>query len=596
MKEKKFIVGIDLGTTNCVLSYIRIDDIKEGDIPPIKVMEVLQLVSPKQIDSLKLLPSFIYLPTQAEKDSNALTTPWDPFADRVIGKYARERGAEVPSRLISSAKSWLCHPAIDRNAPILPIDAPPDCTKLSPIAAQASLLRHLKASWNQTIGKEEGAPLEEQEIYLTIPASFDAVARDLTVKAARAAGLENITLLEEPQAAFYAWLFRQGENWRNEVKAGDLILVCDIGGGTTDFSLIKVDEKAGELSLERILVGDHLLLGGDNMDLALAHEIARGLPKKLDRLQMQSLWHNARIAKEKLLDSDDINEVPVVITGRGSGLIGGTIRTSLKREQLNSVILDGFFPICKRDEMPISSTTVGLKELGLPYAQDSAISRHLAAFLMKAKKDTPYTPSLVLFNGGVMKARLLRKRVVELLSNWAEGEGGSKIKSLSAPELDLAVAQGACFYGVTRKIGGIRIRGGLGRSYYIGLEGTRPAIPGVPPDIKALCIVNQGIEEGQSVELPDRVFGLVVGKQVEFKFMGSSTRRDDKPGDVIEDWEEDIKEITTVTASIDAPGLPSGTIIPVMLQAKVTEVGTLALSLVSVEGNIKFDLEFNVRG
>ncbi len=591
--SKKFIVGIDLGTTNCVLSYIDIDEIKKEQSPPIKVMEVLQLVAPKQIDSLKLLPSFIYLPTQAEKDSNALTTPWDPFADRVIGKYARERGAEVPSRLISSAKSWLCHPAIDRNAPILPIDAPSDCTKLSPIAAQASLLRHLKASWNQTIGKQYGAPLEEQEIYLTIPASFDAVARELTVQASRAAGLENITLLEEPQAAFYAWLFRQGEGWRDKVKAGDLILVCDIGGGTTDFSLIKVDEKQGELSLERILVGDHLLLGGDNMDLALAHEIAKGIAKKLDRLQMQSLWHNARIAKERLLDSDDIDEVPVVITGRGSGLIGGTIRTSLKREQLESVILNGFFPICPPDEMPISSTTVGLKELGLPYAQDSAISRHLAAFLTKAKKDSPYTPSFVLFNGGVMKARLLRRRIVEILSYWSST---GEIKSLAAPELDLAVAQGACFYGVSRKIGGIRIRGGLGRSYYIGLEGTRPAIPGIAPDIKALCIVNQTMEEGQSVELPERVFGLVVGRQVEFKFMGSSIRREDKPGDIIEDWEQDIKEISTVSASIDASGLPAGTIIPVVIRAKVTEVGTLALSLVSTKGDIKFDLEFNVRG
>ncbi len=588
----KFIVGIDLGTTNCVLAYTPVGDNTPADIT---VMPVAQLVAPHQIDNLPLLPSFIYLPTEEEKKSDALTTPWDPFAEKIVGVYARQRGAEVPARLISSAKSWLCHPTIDRTAPLLPVDAPDDCQKLSPIAAQAALLRHIKSAWNQSIGKEQGAMLEEQEVYLTIPASFDAVARELTVQAARAAGLEKVTLLEEPQAAFYAWLARQGDDWRTRVSPGDLILVCDIGGGTTDFSLIAVNSSQGELELERILVGDHLLLGGDNMDLALAHTLAQKTSRRLDRFQMQALWHNVRIAKEKLLQDDSVDEVPVVISGRGSGLIGGTIRLSLSREMLQSVLIDGFFPKCDRDSLPTEGPVMGLKELGLPYAQDTAISRHLAAFLAKAGKDSP-TPNAVLFNGGVMKAVSLRDQIINLLSGWLSPDNTQKINTLSAPDLDLAVAQGACYFGISRISGGIRIRGGIGRSYYLGLEGTRPAIPGVPPDIKALCIVNQTMEEGQTVELPDRVFGLVVGREVEFRFMASNSRVNDNPGDVIDDWEPDIKEITTVSTLVDAKDIPAGTVLPVVIQAKVTEVGTLALSLVSVQGDVKFDLEFNVRG
>ena len=603
MTESRYIVGIDLGTTNCVLSYIDTQESEESAAGSAEIFHVPQVVAPGEIGEKDLLPSFIYLPTDQEKEGGRLAMPWDPFGDRLVGAYAMSRGTEVPGRLIASAKSWLCHQGVDRTAPILPPDAPEDVPKFSPIVASATYLRHLKMAWNHTIGKEKGERLEDQDIYLTIPASFDAVARELTVKAAGSAGLDNITLLEEPQAAFYAWLHIHLEDWKEIIGPGDLILVCDVGGGTTDFSLIRVTSEEGELGLERVAVGEHLLLGGDNMDLTLAYGLAEEMKTrgtKLDSFQIQTLWHNVRIAKEKLLTDQGGSEVPVVIPGRGSGLVGGTIRTSLKREQVESLLLEGFLPFCKEDEWPQDRPKIGLRELGLPYVSDTAITRHLAKFLgLHIDESTPEGnrgPNVILFNGGVLKSKTIRQRILEVIAPWIHREGARDLKELVSPNLDLAVSQGASYYGLVRRTGGLRIRGGIARSYYMGIEGARPAVPGLPPPIKALCVVPQGMEEGTSVSLPDRTFGLIVGHPVEFRFLASTVRPQDVVGDLIEDWDETIESVTTLQTSMEASGVEPGTVIPVQLESTVTEVGTLDLSLVSKEKGLRFDLEFNVRG
>jgi Ethanolamine utilization protein EutJ (predicted chaperonin) len=598
----RYVVGIDLGTTNCVLSYV--DTGKDQERPSaIELFQVPQVISPGEIGTETLLPSFIYLPTEPEKKDGRLTLPWDPFGDRVVGSYARKRGAEVPGRLVASAKSWLSYQRVDRTAAILPLDAAADVAKLSPIVASATLLRHLKAAWNHLVAQRTGERLEDQEIYLTIPASFDAVARELTVQAARSAGLEKVTLLEEPQAAFYAWLHTHHDDWTRMIHPGDLILVCDIGGGTTDFSLIRATSKDGELGLERAAVGEHLLLGGDNMDLALAYALGEDLKARgteLDRLQRQTLWHSTRMAKEKLLDDAALAETPVVIPGRGTGLVAGTVRTSLKKEQVESVILDGFLPVCGSNEGPRAAPRIGLQEFGLPYVSDTAATRHLAGFLglhgRGGETEGRWGPSAILFNGGVMKSLVIRRRMLDVIGSWLEEKGAPEAQELSSADLDTAVAKGAAYYGLVRRGEGLKIRSGIAQSYYIGIETTRPAVPGMAPAMKALCLVPKGMEEGSSVSLPDRTFGLVVGQAVEFHFMAAANRPDDKLGDFIEDWEGTIEPLTTLETAMEAPEIEPGTVIPVQLEAEVTEIGTLALALVYKEKGLKFNLEFNVRG
>ncbi len=599
MSGSRFIAGIDLGTTNCVLSY---RDTATGSEGRIEIFKIPQIAAPGEVEEKRLLPSFIYIPTDREKEGGGLTMPWDPFGDRVVGAYARTRGAEVPGRLVASAKSWLCHQGVDRTAALLPVDAAEDVEKISPIAASATFLRHIKAAWNNTIGKESGERLEDQEVILTIPASFDAVARDLTVRAAASAGIENLTLLEEPQAAFYAWLNAAGDDWKEMVSEGDLILVCDVGGGTTDFSLIRVTNEDGILGLERVAVGDHILLGGDNMDLALAYVLAQGLEsqgKKLDHGQMETLWHNVRIAKEKILSDPEVDTVPVVIPGRGSGLVGGTLRTELTRNQVEGLLIDGFLPECSIDDSPAQSARLGLQEMGLPYASDSAITKYLAQFIRNHAVEQEDTPlSAVLFNGGVFKSTVIRERVFENLRSWstAQQEGETVFREITGPDLDLAVSRGAVAFGHLNREGGVKIKGGTARSYYIGIEGSRLAVPGMPPVLRALCVVPQGMEEGTTTSLPDRTFGLVVGQPVEFKFFGSTLRPEDKTGDIIDNWEDTIEPVTTLSTEMEAPGLDPGTLIPVRLEAEITEVGTLALYLVSDEKGLQFKLEFDVRG
>ncbi len=599
MSDPKYIIGIDLGTTHCVLA----DTLAQpGDdrAPEIKLFPVAQVVSPGEVKSRNLLPSFLLLPGPHDVPEGGLALPWNAEMDYAVGEYARSRGAELPHRLVASAKSWLCHAGIDRTEAILPWEAPPDSRRVSPVEATTRFLAHLRDAWNYEIAREDAdRRLENQEIYLTVPASFDALARELTVQAARAAGLENLTLLEEPQAAFYAWIEAQKNHWRDKVQVGESVLVCDVGGGTTDFSLIQVSEENGELALKRAAVGDHILLGGDNMDLTLAYAVRGKLAQKgtqLDNWQFRGLWHRCRAAKEQLLGNPELDVVPMAIPGRGSSLIGGTIRTELTREEVEKVLLEGFFPVGEKDEFPQEQTGVGLREMGLPYARDVAVTRHLACFLAREVSgggERPVAfPRAVLFNGGVMKAPALRQNVLTALKKWS----GEEIRELPSVDLDLAVALGAAYYGLARRGQGIRIRAGINRTYYIGIESSMPAVPGIPTPMKALCVASFGMEEGTRAEIRNKEFGLVVGEPAVFHLLASGQNKNDQPGDVVEDWSGAIQEVTTLEAQLPASEEHGGgTVIPVWLESNVTEVGTLELWCVSRDEQHRWKLEFNIR-
>jgi hypothetical protein len=607
MPASRFVVGIDLGTTNCALAYV---DTGRGDDLRCQTLGVPQVISPGTVDSRPLLPSFLYLPGANEQPAGSLKLPWDAARDYCVGEFARNFGSQVPTRLVASAKSWLCHAGVDRKAPILPWKAPDTTRHLSPLEASARYLKHLAEVWNHTVAKDVADHrLEQQEIILTVPASFDAVARDLTVEAAKAAGLEHITLLEEPQAAFYAWLDACGEAWREQVKVGDLILVADVGGGTTDFTLIEVGEDHGNLSLTRLAVGDHLLLGGDNMDLALAHAAGQAFAAKgtkLDAGQMLALSYSARQAKEMLLSDAKLAAAPVTVLGRGRSVIGGTIKGELARADVERTLLDGFFPECPRDSEPGRQRAAGLQELGLPYVADPAITKHLAYFLKRQaehlvnreskpkrkKAQATGLPTAILFNGGVFKAEPLCDRFTGVLNQWAKEAKGEKVRTLFGNDLDQAVARGAATYGMVRRGKGVRIRGGTARAYYIGVETAMPAVPGLRPPIKALCVAPFGMEEGTEADIPSLEFGLVVGEPVEFRFLGSSLRRQDAPGTLIEEWEPEIEEMAPVATKLEGQG---NRVVPVHLHTKVTEVGQLELWCLSRDGAERWKLEFNVR-
>jgi Hsp70 protein len=606
MAASRYVVGIDLGTTNSALAYVD-TGVGEAEEARPAVLPIPQLVQPAQVEPRTLLPSFLYLPNPGELPAGSLKLPWDAARDYAVGEFARSQGSLVPTRLVASAKSWLCHSGVDRKAPILPWKAPEGARRLSPLDACSLYLKHLVESWNTQIAKEIAANrLERQDVVLTVPASFDAAARELTVEAARAAGLEHVTLLEEPQAAFYAWIDASREAWREQVEVGDAVLIADVGGGTTDLTLVAVGEEGGNLSLTRVAVGDHILLGGDNMDLALAHGLAQQFAAKgtkLDAAQMLMLWHACRAAKEKLFTDATLASAPVTITGRGSKVIGSTVKGDLTRADVERVLIDGFFPDCPADAEPARQRGVGLQELGLPYASDPAVTKHLAHFLhrqsevlaerLQGKKGRKKVtgPTAILFNGGVFKAELLRQRVVDVLNGWSKGHA---VRVLPNADLDLAVARGAAYCGLVRRGKGVRIRGGAARSYYVGVETSLPAVPGAAPPLKALCVVPFGMEEGTEADIPKQEFGLVVGAPAEFRFLGSTVRRSDTPGTLVEEWEGQIDELAPVTTTLEAPG-KEGQMVPVHLHSKVTEVGTLELWCLSRDGKQRWKLEYSVR-
>ncbi|WP_437990300.1 Hsp70 family protein [Sorangium sp. So ce145] len=619
----RYIIGIDLGTTHCALAYARLPE--EGAdarlTPSPEVMAAPQLVAQGTLEARPLLPSFMYIPHESEGPQ---ALPWDAERRFAVGEHARARGVDAPARLISSAKSWLSHAGIDRRGSTLPLGAPEDIEKISPVEASWRYLEHLTEAWDHLFAKDDPAlALAKQEIVITVPASFDAAARDLTVEAASAAGFEDLTLLEEPQAAVYAWIDAAGEAWRKHLHPGDVLLVIDVGGGTTDFSAIAAVPRDGSLELVRVAVGDHILLGGDNMDLALAHVVKAKLAaegKELDRWQMTSLTHATRVAKERLLGDPSISEAPIAIAGRGSKLLGAAIRTELTRDEITRTLVDGFFPEVPSSARPATRARAGLTQLGLPYAQDPAITRHLAAFLGRQAGATSKLPGFapqgganaepgraplllhptaVLFNGGVMKSAALRERLVATLGAWLEQDGAPRPRVLPSDDLDLAVARGAAAYGLARRGRGLRIRGGTARAYYVGIEGAVPAVPGLEPPITALCLAPFGMEEGTEATLPPQEFGVVVGEPVRFRFFSSSVRRDDQAGTELEDWKPgELEELSPIEVTLPAEGRREGDMVPVQLRASVTEVGTLLLEAIPREAqkpNERWRIELSVR-
>jgi Hsp70 protein len=606
----KYIVGIDLGTTNSALAC---SDATAPEERRIEIHGIPQLVNPSEMAERTLLPSFLYIPGEFDFPKGSLALPWDPEPKFVIGELARKRGAESPNRLVASAKSWLSYAAVNRMAPVLPWQAPDEVPKLSPVEASSQFLQYLRTVWDSgEAGEQRELALAEQDVLLTVPASFDEEARELTRRAAEQAGYQHVTLLEEPQAAFYAWLETQGDAWRRRIKVGDLVLVCDVGGGTTDFSLIMVAEENGELALKRVAVGDHILLGGDNMDLALARVLQQRLEdsgNRVDIWQLHGLWHQCRIAKEKLFESPKTQSRPITLLGKGTKLVGGTIKTELAREDLDKVLIEGFFPKVASSELPARQRRVGFQELGLPYAADPAITKHLARFLSEQVRNSPEAagirrgrsglacPTHILFNGGVMKAAVLRNRVGEVLNSWLRQEGFDALGSeqiLEAPDLEHAVARGAVYYGKARRGHGVRIRSGASRTYYLGIESAMPAVPGMEAPLKALCVVPFGMEEGTEAMIPDREFGLVVGEPAEFRFLSSSVRKQDKIGSLLEDWGADIEERSPLEVTLKLDG-QQGTVVPVRLETRITELGTLEVWCVSRDSAHRWKLELNIR-
>ncbi len=611
MSKKKnapqYIIGIDLGTTNTTMAYSPVDGaLNERDLNEraLNQFTIPQVTATGTEEALNTLPSFLYFPLEEELSKQVAGISWDKSRAYAVGAYAKERGGELPGRVIASAKSWLCHDGIDRRGKTLPQGTSEGNGKMSPVEASTAILCHLREAWEAQLPE---APFAEQMILVTVPASFDPSARQLVEEAAEAAGYPEILLLEEPQAAFYAWLQKHSKEWRKTLSVGDNILVVDVGGGTTDFSLISVAEENGDLTLNRVAVGAHLLLGGDNMDLALAYLTKEKLEKEghsIDNWQLQSLIHVCRKAKETLLGIKPPKKVDITIHGRGSGLIGGTLTTALTSQEVHTFLIDGFVPLVAATERSRPEKRSGLQQIGLPYAQDPRISSQLAKFLSMTgtqESDTMASfimPTAVLFNGGTMKAKALEERLVELLNSWANELGKPPIKVLPDADYEYAVSQGAVTYGMARSGKAIRIKGGTSRSYFIGVEGAAPAVPGIPTRLHAICVAPFGMEEGSEAELQGQQFALLLGEQATFRFFSRATpalSNGSEPtvGQEVPNWSSELLELHPIETLLEK-GAADGRTICVKLKSRVTELGAFELWCVAEDGR-KWKLEFDIR-
>ncbi|MCQ9101677.1 Hsp70 family protein [Vibrio alginolyticus] len=622
----KFSVGIDLGTTHCVMSFV---DTHNEDAR-VEVMPIPQLTAPGTVETRSQLGSFLYQPHEHEMNPQSRVLPWSSEPKALVGAIARNLGSKTPIRLVASAKSWLCHAGVNRRDAFLPAGSPEEVEKVSPLRATELYLEHLKDAWNHTNPNHN---LADQDVTITVPASFDPAARDLTAEAARNVGFVHLTLLEEPQAALYNWIDNSNDKWRDEVEVGDIVLVVDIGGGTTDLSLVEVTEDDGNLTLNRIAVGEHILLGGDNMDLALAYRLKMKLAqegKELQPWQVQAMTHACRDAKEALLNNSELQSVPIVVPSRGSKLLGATLKTELTQEEVQQTLVDGFFPQVAITDHPVQRNRGALTQMGLPYAQDAGITRHIAAFLSKqanalstsgngaeaaAQDFNPFAnmpgmpgsdaaqsadfikPTAILFNGGVLKSKLLATRLEDTINEWLIEADAEMAKRLTGVDLDLAVASGAAYYGSVRRGQGVRIRGGIASAYYVGIESAMPAIPGMAPPMEALCVAPFGMEEGLSVDVPSQEFGLIIGQPVNFQFFGSTVRRDDLAGTHLDYWApEELEELPEIQVTLPvSEGRREGEVVPVTLASRVTELGTLYLEAIAADNGQKWHVEFDVR-
>jgi hypothetical protein len=599
----RYVVGMDLGTTNSAVAYV---DTSEPEWR-VRDFHVPQLVGPGEVEARETLPSFHYQPALGEFSAGALKLPWSKEEPRhVVGFFARDQGGLVPGRMIVSAKSWLSHTGVDRTADLLPWHGAADVERLSPLEVSARYLRHVREAWDAAHPRD---PLAGQDFVLTLPASFDEVARELTVEAAKLAGLSRVVLIEEPQAAFYAWIHKHAEDWEKFVSAGQKILVCDIGGGTTDFTLIQVrrGDESEKVHFHRVAVGEHLILGGDNQDLALAHHLEQRLTGGGDRLpprQWDLLVRACRRVKETLLGEKPPEQMTVNIASGGARLLGG-MQIEVTRDEVRELIVEGFLPRVALNEKPVARRS-GFQEFGLPYAPDPAMTRYLAAFLTAHRNVTvagapalpidhdAARPDIVLFNGGLFASPDLRLRLVESLEAWFRDAAKPEQRNwspkvLDHDRLDLAVARGAAYYGMVRRGAGIRIAADLARTYYIGVEAGGTA------DERALCLVPASAEPGQEIELSDHEFQLLIADPVEFPLFTSSTRLTDQPGELVAVDREQLRALSPIRTVLKARGKSDGASVPVRLHARLTEIGTLDLWVAQRGGPRSWRLQFDVR-
>ena len=602
-----YIIGIDLGTTNSAVAYVDVT----GDLSKnkgIRLFKVPQLTGAGEVSAQPVLPSFCYIPGKYDISKELIALPWQTEAPHFVGQFARDHGSKIPSRLVASAKSWLCHSNADRRAKILPWGSGEDVLKISPVQATAAYLNHIRMSWNSSKGDEDELYLENQLVIVTVPASFDEVARDLTIEAATMAGLRNVTLLEEPLAAFYSWLTTHENDWLKFIRPGELVLVCDVGGGTSDFTLITLRETEGTPRFERIAVGDHLILGGDNIDLALARMIERKFknPKPLNVDRWKTLCHLCRQAKEHILNNEK-NVETITMMGEGSSLIGGTLSAKLDRKELEAIVLDGFFPVVDKQAPEKQKLRKAISEFGLPYETEPAITRHIGMFLEKHADDVikyldkPPFPDLILFNGGSLKSDIIQQQIRQAIRQWFSAGDEKRPEILENPVPDLAVALGAAYYGLVKLGKGVRVGSGSARSYYLGFD--RKNVPdtdqqaGEPASLEArsaICLVERGLDEGARISLPDKKFQVLANQPVSFDLFSSTYRSGDRCGDVIP-IDETLTPLPPIQTIIQFGQKGLKKEIPVQVEAEYSEVGVLSLWCRSLESDHRWRLQFQLR-
>jgi molecular chaperone DnaK (HSP70) len=603
-QDYRYIIGIDLGTTNCAVSYADMTEVfekpKSSSASAIRNFKIQQLTGPGEVTRRPMLPSFLYLTGNYEISKESVALPWPTSNDYVSGIFAREHGAKVPARLVSSAKSWLCYGGVDRGAKILPWGADEAVGKVSPIQASAAYLNHIRQAWNHSRGWDPEHAIENQMVIITVPASFDEVARDLTIEAARQAGLLRVTLIEEPLAAFYSWLIKNESQWQSHVTPGELILVCDVGGGTTDFTLITLRETDGSPRFERLAVGDHLILGGDNMDIALAGELAGELKKRNIKLtgdRYKMLVHQCRQAKEAILNGEKETGT-ITLMGEGSRLIAGTVRADLPKALVEKTVLEDFFPILSDADGQNTLPATAPGELGLPLEGDSAITRHLGRFLQRHQadvkrfsgKETPF-PDLILFNGGALKSGLVQERIREAIRHWFDIPETSKPRVLFNPDHDTAVSLGAAYYGLVKSGIGVRVGSGSPRAYYLGISRSGDADN---TGKEAVCLVERGLDEGSNIELPDTQVKVVANQPVQFDIYSSSYRSGDRCGDVIL-LDDSFTRMPPVKTIIEFGKKEQRLQLPVHVEGEYTEMGTLSLWCRSEATPHRWQLQFQLR-
>lgn len=604
----RYVVGIDLGTTNCALAYVD----THAASGRIQSFPIPQLVDAGEVAKLETLPSFLYLPATGEFNETSLKLPWKGAGlHGFVGTWAREHGVLTSGRLVSSAKSWLCHTQVDRTARLLPWQGAADVQPVSPVEAAAAYLRHLRSAWDHV---HSDSPLAEQDLVLTLPASFDEIARELTIEAAKLAGLQRVVLIEEPQAAFYDWIDRHKDDWQQIVQPGQVVLVCDVGGGTSDFTLIHARPDSADpskVTFHRIAVGEHLILGGDNLDLALAKHLEAKLSKStpLPPRSWDVLLRRCRRVKEMLLTVDAPESVGIHLPGSGSKLMQGGLQVEALKSEVETLLLDGFFPEVAPNERAVEGVS-GFREFGLPYASDPRITVYLAHFLRQAAEGQSaiapdsatkmLRPDWLVFNGGVFSSPQIRQRVVRVLEQWfgcpttdwrnteqqKQEAQHWKLGILEHDRLDQAVARGAAYFGLVRRGIGVRIAAGLARSYYVGLAG-------VP--VRAVCLVPAGTEPGSEIVLDQHPFHLTVSTPVEFPIFVSSVRLNDESGTVIEVDPQQLRALVPIRTVLKSRDAASGATIPIELIAKLTEIGTLELSCREVSTDRHWRLQFDVR-